>query len=251
MKRQLWGFIIVLVGVLALLQGTGQYNFGLSFWPVVGALAGFGILRSSLRKVSWFGIALGLWLFAMGVVSMVDRAGVALPMGLDAGMVARAGWPLMLIAIGVSVIFGRARMSVVWDWNSKSKNKRGTVGEVHYGRNAWHLDNDLFIDHGVGDIKIDLSTATITEGDHLVNVKAGMGEVVIRVPNNVNVEVEAKSGVGEMTVLGDHRNGLGLHISRQVLVPDSKVFLRINANLGVGSLRVVSVPASPPLLIIE
>lgn len=249
MKRQVWGFIIVLLGVLALLQGTGQFNFGLSFWPVVGALAGFSLLWRSMRKVSWLGIAAGLWLLAMGVVSMVAQAGVALPMGLDPGMVAKAGWPLMIIAIGVSVMFGRSRMSMVWDFSGKSK--RGTVGEVHYGRHPWHLDDDLFIEHGVGDIKIDLSTATISEGHHLVNVKAGMGEIVIRVPDNVSVEVEAKGGVGEITVLGDTRNGLGLHISRQQIVPESKVSLRIDANLGVGSMRIVSVPATPNFLIIE
>lgn len=249
MKRQVWGLIIVVLGVLALLQGTGQYNFGLSFWPVVGALAGFGILWSSLRKVSWFGIALGLWLTAMGVVSMVARAGVALPMGVDAGMVAKAGWPLLLIAIGVSVMFGRARMNVTWDWNNK--HKQGAVGELRYGREPWVLDRNLEIDHGVGDVKVDLSTATITDGEHLVDVKAGMGEVLIRVPDNVNVEVDAKSGIGEMTVLGDNRNGLGLHLTRSVVVPESNVTLRIRAKLGIGSLRVVSVPATPSLLIIE
>ncbi len=249
MKRQVWGFVLVVLGVLALLQGTGQFQFGLSFWPVVGTLAGFGILWSSIRKVSWFGIALGLWLGAMGLSTILANAGVMLPGGVDAGVIAKSGWPLLLIAIGVSVFFGRAKASWSWDWSGAGKG--GPVGEVRMGRGPWVLDKDLSFDHGVGDIKIDLSTADITPGEHRVEFKAGIGEMVIRVPDNISVEVEATAGIGELTVLGDHRNGFGLKLSKTVAVPESEVLLRIHAKLGIGSLRIVHVPSTPTRLIVE
>lgn len=249
MKRQLWGSVLVLLGVMALLQGTGQFNFGLAFWPVVGLLGGVAVLISSLRKLSWLGIILGFWVGAMGLVTILANAGVALPMNLDAGMIARAGWPLLLIAIGLSVVFGRTRVSWSWDWDSRRKS--GTVGELRYGQEPWTLDQDLFIEHGVGDVKIDLSTADITEGHHLVEVKAGVGEVLIRVPDNVSVDVNARGGIGELYVMGESRNGLGLRLSKQLLVPGSPVFLKIDAQLGIGSLRVVQTPARPNVLVMK
>jgi len=40
MKRKIWGFLLLVLGVLVLLQVTGVYNLGLSFWPVVLLLLG-------------------------------------------------------------------------------------------------------------------------------------------------------------------------------------------------------------------
>lgn len=249
MKRQVWGTVLVLLGIMALLQGTGQFKFGLTFWPVVGVLFGASVFWSSLRKLSWFGIVLGLWVGSMGLAAILENAGVVLPMNLDAGLIARSGWPLLLIAIGLSVIAGKARFS--WTWDFDSKRKSGYVGELRYGQEPWTLDQDLYLEHGVGDVKVDLSTATVLAGEHMVTVKAGVGEVLVRVPDNVSVVVEAKGGIGELTVLGEHRNGLGLRLSKTLIVPESPVTLHIKAELGIGSLRIVHTPARPNMLVLQ
>jgi lia operon protein LiaF len=246
MKKKIWGLVLITLGVLALLQGTGYYNFGLSFWPVVLTLIGGSIVWKGFRKVSWFSMALGLWLGAIGLFSILHAAGVST---LSGGDIARVGWPILLIAAGVAFLTGRALVNVHWNgskhaWSGKARDLR-MVGDVRYGQGQWTLDKDLYLDHGVGDVKVDLTTADITDGYHRITVKAAIGEVLLRVPDSATVKARAATGIGELHVLGDVRNGLGLQLEKEVTVPDAKVELDIDVKLGIGSLRVVRSPAQP------
>jgi lia operon protein LiaF len=249
LKRQFWGVVITIVGVLALLQVLNLFNFGLSFGPVALTLAGLAILWSSFRKVSWFGLALGLWVGGIGLFEILNNAGLS---PVDGGMIARAGWPILLVAIGVSVLFGKSSLRWVYrsgDWNrdwGKGWEKRHShvIGEVHMGQSGtWPLDGDLNLDHGVGDVRLDLTTADISAGTHRIRVHAGIGDAVIRVPDNVNVNVSARVGIGDLTVLGDRRSGMGCAITRTLVVPESPVTLEIDAHLGLGDLDVALRPA--------
>lgn len=256
MKRYFWGIVLIVLGVLALLQGTGAYYLGLSFWPVVLTLVGLSIAFESVaarRGPQWFGLALGLWLGAIGLFEILNNAGVTLE---DGGTIASAGWPILLIAIGLSVVFGKG-IRVEWDgprhrrdWTHCSHRQHQFVGDLRYGRSPWVLDGDLNLSNAVGDLKLDLTTADITPGTHKIEVSQFVGETVIRVPDNVTVRVTAEASVGELEILGDHRSGASLYLQREVVIPDCPVELIINAYQRVGSLRVVRVPA-PPLKVIE
>ncbi len=247
MKRTFWGIALIALGVLALLQGMGAYNFGLSFWPAVLTLIGLSIAWSSFsrrRGPQWFGLALGLWLGSMGLFDILNDAGLTM---ISGGDIARNGWPILLIAIGVSVVFGRSPMIVISgrhrDRWSDGDIRAQMVGDLRYGRDPWILEKDMNLDNTVGDVKVDLTTADITPGTHRINVSQFVGETVIKVPDNVTVRATAEAGVGEIEVLGDRRSGVSLHLEREIVVPGSPVELIIDAQLRVGSLRVVRVPA--------
>lgn len=243
-KRVLWGLVLVALGVLYLLQEIGQFNFGLAFWPIMGVLFGCAMLITSLRRPSWPKLALGLWVGSIGLFTMLHNAGVSELTGRD---IASKGWPIILIAIGLSIIFGR---SLVFKWGSA---KRGQymyhmVGDLRHGRGPWALKNDLSMDHGVGDTKLDLSTADITDGVHHIKVSQALGEIVIRVPDNVNVTVNADVNIGNLVIFGDQRSGMSLSLQKQILAPESNVDLRIDTQLKIGNLKVVLVPAQPRIL---
>jgi len=245
MKRTFWGVILILVGALALVQEGLDINLGLSFWPVVLTLAGLAILWSSFRKTSWFGLALGLYVTAMGVFEMAYDAGYTYISGHD---IFSNGWPLLLVAIGISIIFGKRP----W-WSShmvrcngkgiNSGNVGTVIGDFRYGYDNWTLDKDLNVDHGIGDVKLDLTTATIADGVHTITAKVGIGDVVIRVPDNVTVRAEGHVGAGELLILGERRSGLGNNLAKQVVVEGSPVELNIIANLGMGEIKIVQQPA--------
>lgn len=246
MKRQFWGAIFTVLGVVALLR---VFNIGpdleLHFWPVVVGIAGLGILGASFRRTNWFGLALGLWLTAIGAFSVL--ANYNLP--LTAEQIARGGWPLLLVAIGVSMVFGRTRFSVSWDDREWKRNFKGSssklVGETRVGQSGtWILDKDLNMEHGIGDFRLDLTTADITEGTHHIAVQAGIGDVVIRVPDNVTVSARGKVGVGELEVLTERRSGVGCDAYSRVEVPGSPVELVIDAKLGLGEMNIVRRPAT-------
>lgn len=254
MRRYFWGLVLIALGVTALLQGTGAYNFGLSFWPVVLTLVGLSITVESFtgrRGPSWFGLALGLWIGAIGLFDILHEAGVTPT--ISGGEIVSAGWPILLIAVGISIASGRGIRVMVagrsrqdWSDSRQTRSRHQVIGDLRYGREHWVLDKDLDLTNAVGDLKVDLTTAEITPGVHRIKVTQFVGETVIKVPDHVTVRATAEANVGELDVLGDCRDGAGLYIQREVLVPDSDAELVIDARLRVGALRIIRLPASNP-----
>jgi lia operon protein LiaF len=241
MKRQFWGLIFTAVGIMALLQVMGIQEFGLAFWPVVLAMVGVAILGSSFRRVSIFGLALGLWVGGIGVADILFNAGVNTA-GITGGTIAANGWPIMLVATGVSLFFGKKSWRFVYQGGGK-EHRNGAVGDVRIGNHPWTLDGDLTVEHGIGDVKVDLTTAQITEGIHHIRARLGLGDLVIRVPDDVNVDVQCQLGLGDCDVLGTHRSGIAPHVSQSYTVPDSPITLKISAQCGLGDLDIVQRPA--------
>lgn len=240
MKKQFLGVTLVVVGVLAMLQGLNMYNFGLEFWPVVMVIFGGLVMVSSLKRFppQWFGLVIGGFLLAAGGLDIAHNAGLS---AYGGSMITAQFWPVLLIAIGLSVLFGR-RGWMVGKWHGKYQYKM--IGDTRMGGDVWRLDKDLNLDHGIGDLRIDLTTAEITEGEHQIKVQGGIGDMVIRVPDNVNVTVKASVGVGDVTVFRSQRSGVSLSLEQEQVVAESSVHLHVRAQLGIGNLRVLSSP--PP-----
>jgi lia operon protein LiaF len=255
MKRRVWGLILIALGVLALLQGIGVYEFGLAFWPVILVLVGGALVWGSLRPWfgSWLRLGLGLWLGAIGLFAILSNAGVT---AIAGGDIARYGWPFLLVALGISILFGGRGWFSGWCCSSSrlkhnrllhaARAKRCHLGDLYHGRESWILDGDLDLQHGIGDIVLDLTTAEISEGAHRITVGASIGELLIRVPDHVNVEVDASVSLGELKVFAERRTGIGgLALQRKIPAADSRADLYIEARLGIGELAVVQAPASP------
>lgn len=245
LNRFIWGFLLVGLGVLFLLQTFG-YPIALSFWSVIALGAGISIIYGSLgrrRSPSWFGLLLGAWVGAIGLFDILSRSGISLITGGD---IARAGWPLLLIGIGLSVLLGRSRI-LVFSGNGDRKTKESTqlVGDMNYGGDGpWVLDDDLNLHTSVGDLRVDLVMADITPGAHHITISQLVGETVVRVPDNVTVRASAEVSAGEVDVLGESRSGVGfVSVVQEVVVPGSHAQLIIEASMRVGSIRITRVPA--------
>lgn len=251
MERRLSGLVLLIVGVLALLQVTGIYNFGLSFWPVLLVLAG-GIMvwRSLWRGIAWFMLVLGLWVAGMGLAEILFNATVVRIRAVD---VLNCGWPLLLVALGLTVIFGPRRFAAghcfpfhVRDWRGRPTHGEGRcrVGDLYHGRMPWVLEGNIDIKHSVGDVVLDLSTAEISPGGHRVSIRVGAGELLVRVPHHVNVKAGGSLGIGELTVLGEKQSGfLGLSLQGESVVEGAVADLEIDAKVGVGELTIETAAA--------
>lgn len=253
MKRKMWGFILLALGVLVLLQVTGFYDLGLSFWPVVLLLLGITILWESIshRFISWVPLALGLWVGGIGLFGILSNAGASTLTGSD---IARYGWPLILVAIGLSILIGEKTCSIgrrFWgnwsgddDWDSCTTMRH--IGDLYHGRSPWVLDKDYNFHHGIGDVVVDLTTAQIVPGNYKVFIKTGIGEVTVRVPDGINVEIDASVGIGELDVFGEQRSGIGgLSLQKDIILPEAEASVRVEAKLGMGELTVIYLPAIP------
>ena len=105
MKRQLWGMLFLTLGVLVLLQVAFGIELGLSFWPVLMLFGGASILFWAIGSGfgSWFIFGIGLWIGSIGLFGILANAGVGTISGSE---IARFGWPILLIAIGLSIMIG-------------------------------------------------------------------------------------------------------------------------------------------------
>lgn len=249
-KHRIWGIVLLVLGVMALLQGIEQFNFGLAFWPVINVLVGGALVWGSFRHhgAIWFLLGLGLWIGGIGLFGILGNAGVTT---ITAGDIARFGWPILLVAAGVSILFGKPSWLIgKSSWATDMERHRGwehwgRFGAYYHGQQSWLLDGDIDINHGIGEVILDLSTADINEGAHRVKVGVSIGELLIRVPDNINLEVNASVSIGELNVLGEKRSGIsGLTIQRNLTAIDSKIDLHVKAKLGIGELNVVRVPTS-------
>ena len=96
-RQVILGMLVIGMGLLFLLDNMNIWNFGraLSFWPmafiVVGVIKLFDTNSSD-------GVILGSALILVGVLMLLDRLGLVY-------FSWRAIWPVMLIALGASVVY--------------------------------------------------------------------------------------------------------------------------------------------------
>lgn len=62
----------------------------------------------------------------------------------------------------------------------------------------------------MGVLTIDLTELADFQGEASLDASVGMGELIVRVPPNVGVEVTARSGAGEVEIFGRQADGMGV-----------------------------------------
>jgi lia operon protein LiaF len=79
------------------------------------------------------------------------------------------------------------------------------VGTVQR-RGTWQVtDEEFYV--GVGDVRLDLTTADIPEGETCIRVLVGVGSVSVRVPEGVGVSVSSTGFVVDVRALGRKQVG--------------------------------------------
>lgn len=181
------GFIIIALGVLYLLQNLGflyarDYT---RYWPILIALYGISrvIQCDAVPQKIWG----GFWTF-VGTIWFLDTLDVVSFDFIDF-------WPLVLVALGLSLIWGTSRRrtaivggTTVEDGSSTINAfallggyKRSTDSQDFRGGEATAI---------MGGCELDLSRASIKEGEAVLNLVAIMGGVEIRVPDDWKVVMQ-------------------------------------------------------------
>lgn len=235
MNRYLAGLLLIILGLLFLLQHMGVLS-GLSVWPatflmMAGAMVTYHAFRG--RHPNWVVLMAGLLLVAAGVTHTLHDAGIIARNGWD---LLRSSWPLMLIAIGFSVL--------VAPRTTDAAVSSSLVGDQHHGQGGpWNLDGDLEFRSAIGDMRIDLTQAAITPGAHTIRLNQVVGDATILVPDTVDVSVDARIAVGEVAVFGEVASGFGRRMQRSYEVEGAEATLVIEAEQTIGSIEVRRVAA--------
>lgn len=193
------------------------------FLPVVGSLlAGAGIL---------------------GLLDVADIYDVSVTIALAAGLAIVGGAIAVgavlgqrvggLVVLGLVLLTGFASAAL-----SPVSLSSGIGEEVARPLEASELERSY--EHGIGDLTVDLSNVALPAGTTSVDAELGMGRLLVTVPRDAALEVDAHSGIGQVTVLGRRDDGTGAE-ERVVLpgpTPSSPV-LRLDADVGIGDIEVL------------
>lgn len=190
-------------------------------------------------------VVAGLILAALGVVWLLDATDVVR---------ARAGvvLPALLITVGVALVVGSWQgshpslitvgvllaVATVFGALAPPEALRGGVGQRTY---TVETMNQLKARYqvGLGDLTLDLSKLDLT-GNRRVEVHAGVGDVVVVIPPEAEVTVDASVGAGEITLFDDDAtNGVSVRRTiRQGGDDGSTGSLDLRIELGVGRIEV-------------
>jgi hypothetical protein len=191
-------------------------------------------------------VLVGALLVLVGIGWLLDAAGVAVPW--------RAILPASLIAVGLACVAGAFRgrqhalmvvgvvlmvvlsLAAALDWNLDVPLNGGVGDRTEQPRTPADLTR---YELAAGNLLVDLRQLQMPPGTTAVEARVGVGELVVRVPGGVSVEVMARTGLGEVQVLGQEKGGFG---SRIDLIADTAGgggrTLRLDVRTGLGQVRV-------------
>ena len=94
-------------------------------------------------------------------------------------------------------------------------------------------------EHGIGNLEIDLQDVAFPVGKTHVKATLGIGDLLVRVPENVTLVVDGHAGAGKVTLLGQTDDGRSVH--DRLTDPGAQGPARIvvlEARVGLGELEV-------------
>jgi phage shock protein PspC (stress-responsive transcriptional regulator) len=196
------------------------------------------------RRRSLFGPVVGALIAAAGLLGLLAVLGVPL---FDlrialAGAVVLVG---VAIAAGASTqspiagLFGLGILLVLALVVAVSVDVplRGGVGERHV-QPAALTAVDTHYRRSVGELTVDLRDTAIADGVHRVDATLGIGELRIRVPDGVDLDVRGRAQGGEVRLLGRRENGWDVDSRVREASAGSDATLVIDAHVGFGEVRV-------------
>ena len=182
----------------------------------------------------------------VGIGWLLDSGGVAVPW--------RAVLPAALIAVGLATVAGSMRgrqhglmvvglvltlvlaLAVGTDWGLEVTLVGGVGERVEQPATPADLREYRL---AVGQLTVDLSGLQVPAGTTTVTARVGLGELVVKAPAGVAVQLDGRSGVGQVHGLDREENGLGNRLDVRTGDFDSagrRLLLVLRA--GVGEIRV-------------
>ncbi len=82
---------------------------------------------------------------------------------------------------------------------------------------------------------VDLSDVAALADDRSVEISLAIGELIVIVPRDFDVEIHARAGIGEAIVLGQRASGIGNEL--EVDAPGAPLTLDVDVALGKVEVR--------------
>jgi phage shock protein PspC (stress-responsive transcriptional regulator) len=171
----------------------------------------------------------GIWATGAGggtvTASLVIAAGVAVLVG---AFLRPVRW-LVLPAVSLGLAVGVA--------SAVDLDLDGGVGERNYTPSTAADLRDRY-ELGVGQLVVDLREADLPKGDVPLEMKLGMGDAVLVVPEDVCVASTARLGGGDVQVFERNSSGIDVHFEDLRAASPSTTRVVVDADVGFGAFEV-------------
>jgi Cell wall-active antibiotics response 4TMS YvqF len=189
-------------------------------------------------------VLVGALLVLVGIGWLLDAGGVEVPW--------RAILPAALIAVGLACVAGAFQgrqhammvvglaltvvlaLAVATDWDLDLPLAGGVGDRTERPATPAELKDYQL---GAGDFLLDLQQLQVPTGTTTVQVRVGVGQLVVEVPDGVTVRVVASSGIGELQVLGEQDSGFANRLDTTVEAGGDRR-LELDLRVGIGQVRV-------------
>lgn len=146
-------------------------------------------------------LTIGGYLVLLGAIFLLDSTGTR-TLGV-AGLIG-AGVGLALVGLGVLAVLA------AWRARRFTRRMRRAIGHV---RAASGLSvEDAVISTVLGDISLDLRDANLPEGETELTLLCWIGQIFVRVPADIGLDVTAQAIVGVVEALGRREEGVARDI---------------------------------------
>lgn len=91
--------------------------------------------------------------------------------------------------------------------------------------------------HGIGKLTVDLTSPDLDLDGASVEASIGIGELVVLVPPDTDVALDARVGIGNIEALGRSQSGIGISLD-WISGTSGRAELDLEVNAGIGNVRV-------------
>ncbi len=145
-------------------------------------------------------------------------------------------WALVLVSFGIWLIWRAMRPS---SYMPSYSNASYGFGDYRPDLSGKEIRRESF-SHGLGSVVLDLTRATIPDGQNSMRASHGLGDLRVIVPRDLAVSVKASAGMGEVRVFGERADGIAPHLEfRSDDYATTTRRLDIEASAGLGDVRVL------------
>jgi phage shock protein PspC (stress-responsive transcriptional regulator) len=223
--------------------GTHEQPFGPTTVPYGPPATYSAPVARRQRERSWLGwLTLGATLLVAGVMSVVAVAGWAHPqpadvlaasiavvgVGVLVGAVAGRAWamvPVGLLLVGFLAVASALPRHLTWTAGDRQWAPIGTTSHPPYVL-------------GVGDARLDLTRLPQHQATTIVG-RVGVGRLIVTVPSNAVVNVNASVSAGQVDLLGNKQDGTGVEVHDTLPTSAARPStLTLNLQMGFGNVEV-------------
>ena len=173
----------------------------------LGLLAATDVVDVSYR------VAVGVLLVVVGVVIMLSRG--------RRGLLVLVG--ILVVLAGIPALFVD---SDVWsDGIGEATEKPAARAELEP------------FEHGIGKLTVDLTTPGLPLDDASIEANLGIGDLLVLLPPDTDVSLDAHVGAGNIEAFGEEENGVDVDLSGITGTSGSQE-LDLELDVGIGNIRV-------------